>query len=149
MTADHLRPLVEHVAVAAAEPGSFIVGPEQGSRRSHGRHPVRTVDSSAWVTFSGGLLPGRLPSNMLRRGHLSAPVRTEDEGRLRDSGSHSSGVGRCNPDTTVVSVDGIGAFDLISRNAMMQSVTHMDEGEKILPFIRAFYGQQSTCGRTT
>ena len=48
------------------------------------------------------------------------------------------------PDATVVSVDGIGAFDLISRNAMMQCVRRMDEGEQILPFIRAFCGQPST-----
>ena len=27
---------------------------------------------------------------------------------------------------------------------MMQGVRHMDEGEQILPFIRAFYGQPST-----
>ena len=34
------------------------------------------------------------------------------------------------PDATVVSVDGIGAFDLISRNAMMQGVRRIDEGRE-------------------
>ena len=42
---------------------------------------------------------------------------------------------------TVVSVDGIGAFDLISRNSMMRGLQDMVDGEKILPFVRAFYGQ--------
>ena len=45
---------------------------------------------------------------------------------------------------TVVSVDGIGAFDLISRNSMMRGLRHMVDGEKILPFVRAFYGKPSS-----
>ena len=46
---------------------------------------------------------------------------------------------------TVVSVDGIGVFDLISRNSMMRGLRHMVDGEKILPFVRAFYGKPSSC----
>ena len=42
------------------------------------------------------------------------------------------------PNAIVVSVDGIGAYDLISRSAMMKGVRHLIEGEQILP-----------CGRTT
>ena len=45
------------------------------------------------------------------------------------------------PNATVASVDGIGAFDLISRNAMMKGVRHLVDGEQILPFVRAFYGR--------
>ena len=41
-------------------------------------------------------------------------------------------------DATVISVDGIGAFDLNSRNSMMRGLRHMVDGEKILPFVRAF-----------
>ena len=37
------------------------------------------------------------------------------------------------PNATVVSVDGIGAYDLISRSAMMKGVRHLIEGEQILP----------------
>ena len=50
---------------------------------------------------------------------------------------------------TVVSVDGIGAFDLISRNSMMRGLRHMVDGEKILPFVRAFYGKPSSIGGRT
>ena len=110
MTADHLRPLVEHVAVAAAlsQAASLLAQnkvPEEvmDAIRCGRLTALRKPDGwcagqSSWVTFSGGLLPGRLPSKLstrLRRATLSAPVRTEDEGRLRDSGSHSSGVDRC------------------------------------------------------
>ena len=45
---------------------------------------------------------------------------------------------------TILSVDGAGAFDLVSRNAMMQGLLHMEGGDKLLPFIRQFYSSPST-----
>ena len=48
------------------------------------------------------------------------------------------------PSSTVVSVDSIGAYDLMSRNAMMRGLRHVVEGDRILPFVRAFYGKPST-----
>ena len=46
---------------------------------------------------------------------------------------------------TVVSVDGIGVFYLISRNSMMRGfLRHMVDGEKMLPFVRAFHGKPSS-----
>ena len=47
-------------------------------------------------------------------------------------------------EATILSIDGIGAFDLISRNAMLRGVVRMVEGEKLLLFIRLFYGSPST-----
>ena len=47
-------------------------------------------------------------------------------------------------EATVVSVDGIGAFDLISRNAMMSGLSFMVDVDRLLPFVRAFYGQPSS-----
>ena len=46
--------------------------------------------------------------------------------------------------TTVVSVDGVGAFDLVSRNAMLNGLLEMVDGEQLLPFARLFYSQPST-----
>ena len=45
---------------------------------------------------------------------------------------------------TVVSIDGVGAYDLISRNAMMEGLLRMEQGDQILPFARCFYGNPST-----
>ena len=45
---------------------------------------------------------------------------------------------------TVVSVDGVGAFDLVSRNAMLNGFLEMVDGEQLLPFARLFYSQPST-----
>ena len=36
-------------------------------------------------------------------------------------------------------IDGVGAYDLISRQAMLEG------GDQILPFVRMFYGSPSTC----
>ena len=48
-----------------------------------------------------------------------------------------------NPETIILSVDGIGAYDLISRNAIFQGVRDMVDGNKMIPFIRQFYGSST------
>ena len=49
-----------------------------------------------------------------------------------------------NPRQTVVSVDGIGTFDLVSRNAMLQGLGNVPDGVRVLPFVRLFYSTPST-----
>ena len=44
---------------------------------------------------------------------------------------------------TVVSIDGVGAYDLISRNSMLRGLLRMENGDQILPFVRCFYGRPS------
>ena len=41
-------------------------------------------------------------------------------------------------------LDGVGAFDFISRNAMMVGLSHFEEGDKLFPFVRLFYSSPST-----
>ena len=48
-----------------------------------------------------------------------------------------------NPNTTIVSVDGVSAYDTISREAMMRGLLDMEGGETVLPFVRQFYGRVS------
>ena len=47
------------------------------------------------------------------------------------------------PRCAVVSVDGVGAFDLVSRNAMLRGLMSLSSGGRLLPFVRRFYGQPS------
>ena len=47
-------------------------------------------------------------------------------------------------DATIVSVDGIGAYDLISRKAMLDGLLSVEGGQQLLPFVRSFYGAPST-----
>ena len=48
------------------------------------------------------------------------------------------------PEVTVTSIDGVGAYDLISRNAMLEGLLGMEGGDQILPFVRMFYSGPST-----
>ena len=45
---------------------------------------------------------------------------------------------------TILSVDGVGAFDFVSRGAMMSGFLRMGGGGgAVLPFVRQFYGRPS------
>ena len=46
---------------------------------------------------------------------------------------------------TVLSIDGISAFDLISRAAMLDGLSSMEGGESVLPFALQFYSEPSQC----
>ena len=45
---------------------------------------------------------------------------------------------------TILSIDGVGAYDLISRRAMFQGVADLPNGDQLIPFIRQFYEEPST-----
>ena len=47
------------------------------------------------------------------------------------------------PRCTIMSVDGVGAFDLVSRNAMLRGLMSLPSGGRLLPFVRMFCGQPS------
>ena len=48
------------------------------------------------------------------------------------------------PNRTVLSIDGIGAFDLVSRESMMRGLLSVEGGQEALPFVPQFYGAPST-----
>ena len=52
------------------------------------------------------------------------------------------GLTQLHPDTTITSIDGISAFDLISRESMLTGLTGVDGGQAALPFVRLFYGSR-------
>ena len=43
--------------------------------------------------------------------------------------------------TTVVTTDGVGAYDLISRNAMMEGIVRMEDGDRIIPVCAVWKGK--------
>ena len=51
------------------------------------------------------------------------------------------------PRATVLSADGISAYDTISRVAMLRGLRRMEGGDAMLPFVSQFYGSPSTCGK--
>ena len=58
------------------------------------------------------------------------------------------------PLATVLSVDGVGAFDLVSRTSMLRGLQGVEGGGSVLPFVRQFYSGPSSflwddaCGNT-
>ena len=48
------------------------------------------------------------------------------------------------PEATVLSVDGVGAFDLISRASMLKGGWGIVGGDSVLPFVSQFYSSAST-----
>jgi hypothetical protein len=48
------------------------------------------------------------------------------------------------PTATVVSIDGIGAFDHVSRQSMLGNLMALPRANSALPFVRQFYGEPST-----
>ena len=53
------------------------------------------------------------------------------------------GLCELNPRMTITSIDGVGAYDLISRKAMLTGLQGVDGGNSSLPFVRVFYGSPS------
>ncbi len=47
------------------------------------------------------------------------------------------------PELTVISIDGVGAFDTISRQAMLDALRQVPTASEILPFVMMFHGQPS------
>ena len=47
--------------------------------------------------------------------------------------------------TTLLSIDEVGAFDLISREAMLQGFMQVDGGDSALPFVRQFCSSPLMC----
>lgn len=50
---------------------------------------------------------------------------------------------QANPTHTVLSVDGIGAYDTISRESMLRGLMTVPTANRSWPFVRTFYGQPS------
>ena len=46
---------------------------------------------------------------------------------------------------TVVTVDGVGAVDLISRSPLLEGLLRMENRDQVFPFARCFHGSPSTC----
>ena len=50
------------------------------------------------------------------------------------------GITELHPELTITSIDGISAFDMISRESMSRGLLEVEGGGAALPFVRTFYG---------
>ena len=75
----------------------------------------------------------------------SVPVRSINQGRNGLRGHMFRAATDSDAAATVLSVDGIGAYDHTSRSAMLERLSRMPKAWAILPFVRLSYGHPSTC----
>ena len=54
------------------------------------------------------------------------------------------GLSELDPNTTIISIDGIGAYDQISRAAMLDGLMNVAVCSQAIPFVRMFYGAHSS-----
>ena len=47
------------------------------------------------------------------------------------------------PDATILSIDAVEAFDLISRESVLRGLMRCPGGSSVMPFVQMFYGQPS------
>ena len=47
-------------------------------------------------------------------------------------------------EATILSIDGVGAYDTIGRRALMRGVADIADGDKLIPFGQQFYSSPST-----
>ena len=140
MTADHLRPLLEHHPVAAAL-GHAALLMAQNKFPEEVMNALRHGRLTALRKPDGGVR-GIVVGDVFRR--VVAQYALKTKAGCETVAHILQVLTDLDPDATVVSVDGVGAFDLISRNSMMEGLRRVVDGEQILPFVRAFYGQPST-----
>ena len=100
------------------------------------------------LAVSGPLSPATLPSDsspMRSRSTLLMPSKTlatpTSSGSARGPAPMAVTEGRYKlfPRTTVVSVDAIGSYDHVSRQAMLEGLRSKPALEPLLPFARQFY----------
>ena len=127
MTANHVRPLLEASGDAAAlsHAASLLAQNEMSEEVMVAIRCRRTTALQKPGDSSLELLPS-ISEEFETVAHISQAL-TDFDG-----------------DATVVSVAGVGAFDLRSRVSLMKGLRHPVDGERIIPFVRSFYGQLST-----
>ena len=168
MTADHLRPLLESV-----QDSDLLWRLCQGLARAEipleGLRVVKMGRITALQKPTGGVR-GIVVGDILRRlvartisqqitaavevatapfqFALSTRAGTECVSHLLQA------VSDLDPMATVLSVDGVGAFDLVSRTFMLRGLQGVEGGGSVLPLARQFYGSPSSflwddaCGNT-
>ena len=79
-----------------------------------------------------------------RTSMCSVAVRPFNEGRHRLRGAVIRALTDANPTATVLSVDGIGAYDHVFRGAMLSKLLSEPALHGLLPFVRAMYSSHHT-----
>ena len=146
MTCEHLRPLLDE---RRAMQLLFKLG--ENLARGHVPQVVESMVRSGRMTALSkpdGGVRGIVSEDVFRR--LVARTMAQQLGPAVKSATAphqyalSTRAGcECIPSATVTLIDGVGAFDSISRRAMLTRLAQVSGGASTLPFVRMFYGSPS------
>ena len=157
MTVEHLQPLLDHPRDLQA----FLHAVEKVSRAHIPRaiqEAIRLGRLTALQKRDGGVrgivagdivrrLVARTMSQQLMESVQAATAPFQYAMSTRSGCeciAHAlQGLTELDPRATVMSIDGISAYDLISRRAMLQALADVDGGSQALPFVSMFYGAPS------
>ena len=158
MTAEHLQPILENGRDAAALV-SFATALAQGEVPQEALDGIRMGRITALSKPDGGvrgIVVGDILRRLVARTISKQFMKEAEEATAPYQYALSTRAGcecvahilqsstELDENATIVSVDGIGAYDNISRRAMLQGVLRMPSGDRILPFLKQFYSSPST-----
>ena len=157
-TAEHLKFLLD-------DEGTLELFPYAAERLAQARVPGCVVDGlrlgrMVALRKPNGKVRGIVAGDVFRRmvartiAQQLAPVFTEACSPFQYASSTRAGtecvahairaVTERHPTATIVSIDGVGAFDHVSRQAMLGNLMRLPSGAAALPVVRMFYGSPST-----
>ena len=158
MTADHVRPLLD----SERDAESFCHMCEEFARAQVSDEVVQALRMGRMTALqkSSGGIRGIVVGDFVRRlvartlAQLLNPAVEQATSPFQFALTTKSGC-ECvahiaqaltdlDANATLFSVVGIGAFDLISRSAMLQGLVEVEGGGSVLPFVRLSYGSPST-----
>ena len=145
MTYEHLRPVL-------SSRSDLVVLHKLGERFAIAQVPQPIVDAvrmgrvSALRKRDGGVR-GIVAGDVFRRlvrgtDHRQAALSTR--AGCECVAHVLQGICELDPTTTITSIDGISAFDLVSHRAMLSGLHRLEMGNRALPFVRMFYGDPSS-----
>ena len=149
MTSEHLRPVLDsfgdsHLLFLMGERlARAEIPPDIASAIRLGRLTALQKPAGAFgVSSQARCFAGLWPALSLNRSALWFSMSTRAG---TECVAHAlQALSELDPRATIVSIDGVSAFDLISRRAMMEAFMEQEVGSQILPFVRKFYGDHST-----
>ena len=149
MTADHLKPLLEDTASTRLF-GEIAAQFARGTMPEEVLQAVKLGRMTALTKPDGGVR-GIVVGDVFRR--VVARTIAQQFTPMAEGATHpfqyalSTRAGtecvahvvqaltELDPRTTILSIDGVGAFDNISRAAIFRGVADMPDGDKLIPFI--------------
>ena len=117
------------------------VGRHEGSRLAKALVPQVPIDLIRGLTAPAGWWERRGAGRLVARAPFQYALSTR--AGCECIAHVLEGITELHPELTNTSIDGISAFDMISRESMLRGLLEVEGGGAALPFVRVFHGSSS------